>query len=113
MSYKKFFKIIFLATSMGFISFTFVYAEATHLDFTNCVIVSPENLSKVEKKALQVLREEIQKRTDIKLQLSHHWPSNRQPVIAVGLQSQLDQFAGLYQEEIYHSGLARSGTDFS
>ena len=64
------------------------------LDFSNCVIVTPPKLRKVEQKAVVVLQEEIQKRTGIQLPKTNRWPSADQPVIAVGLQSQTRQFVG-------------------
>ncbi|MHC4574530.1 MAG: hypothetical protein ACYS76_10430 [Planctomycetota bacterium] len=41
-----------------------------------------------------VLREEIEKRTGIKLRVTRNWPRGNKAVIAVGLQSQARQFAG-------------------
>jgi hypothetical protein len=64
------------------------------LDFSNCAIVTPKKLGKVEQKAVVVLQEEIQKRTGIQLPKTNRWPSADQPVIAVGLQSQTRQFVG-------------------
>jgi len=70
------------------------------LDFSNCVIVTPTKLGKVEQKAVIVLQEEIQKRTGINLAKADRWPSADQPVIAVGLQSQINQFAGPFLSRI-------------
>ncbi|MHC4708784.1 MAG: alpha-glucuronidase family glycosyl hydrolase, partial [Planctomycetota bacterium] len=68
-------------------------AGAKLLDFSDCVIVAPGSLSKVEQKAVAVLQEEIQKRTGITPQTTKNWPQDK-AVIAVGPQSQISQFAG-------------------
>ncbi|MHC4622833.1 MAG: hypothetical protein ACYS4W_02910, partial [Planctomycetota bacterium] len=46
------------------------------LDFSDCVIVAPGSLSKVEQKAVAVLQEEIQKRTGITPQTTKNWPQD-------------------------------------
>ena len=47
-----------------------------------------------ERKAVTVLCEEIEKRTGIQLKQATQWPDSPTPVIALGLQSQVKQFAG-------------------
>ena len=66
-------------------------AQQKTLDFSGCVVVTPGEIGKVEQKAVIVLQEEIQKRTGIQLPRTGHWPGTDQPVIAVGLQSQIEQ----------------------
>ena len=70
------------------------------LDFSDCVIVTPTKLGKVEQKAVVVLQEEIQKRTGIQLVRADVWPSADQPVIAVGLQSQTRQFVSPFLSDM-------------
>ena len=70
------------------------------LDFSDCVIVTPPKLGKVEQKAVVVLQEEIQKRTGIQLPKTNRWPSANQPVIAVGLQSQTRQFVSPFLADL-------------
>ena len=65
-------------------------ASDADLDFTNSVIVTSRKLEKLEQKALTVLREEIQKRTDIQLNTVTRWPRNKQPVIAIGQKEQIN-----------------------
>jgi len=79
---------------------SYAFAAQKMLDFSDCVIVTPAKLGKVEQKAVTVLAEEIEKRTGIKLAKTNRWPSDRRPVIAVGLQSQIKQFAGPFSSEI-------------
>jgi len=73
-------------------------ASEAHQDFTNSIIVAPRKPEKLEQKALQVLREEIQKRTGIQLNTVTRWPRNKQPVIAIGRKEQIKSFAGPYSD---------------
>jgi hypothetical protein len=75
-------------------------AGAKLLDFSDCVIVAPGSLSKVEQKAVAVLQEEIQKRTGIKPQTTDKWPDGGKAVIAVGPQSHQKQFAGPFSSDL-------------
>ncbi|MHC4239418.1 MAG: hypothetical protein ACYSUC_06635, partial [Planctomycetota bacterium] len=68
-------------------------AGANTLDFSDCVVVTPSKLGKIEQRAVIVLQEEIQKRTGITPQTTKNWPQDK-AVIAVGPQSQISQFAG-------------------
>jgi hypothetical protein len=67
---------------------------AASLDLNKAVIVSPSALSAPEKKAVTVLVEEIEKRTQVRLQTAGAWPSDSTPVIAIGPASALKSFAG-------------------
>jgi hypothetical protein len=67
---------------------------AARLDLSNAVIVAPPDLSGAEQKAVTVLAEEMRKRTGITLEVKTQWPDAPTPVIAVGLRSQISQFAG-------------------
>ncbi len=71
-----------------------LFCQAATLDLGKAVIVSPANLAGPEKKALMVLVEEIEKRTQIRLQTASTWPAESTPVIAVGPASALKAFAG-------------------
>ncbi|MGB2865600.1 MAG: glycoside hydrolase family 20 zincin-like fold domain-containing protein [Sedimentisphaerales bacterium] len=73
-------------------------ASSSNLDFTNSVIVTPPKLERLERKAITVLREEIQKRTGIQLSTLTEWPKNQQPVIAVGQTGQVKILAGPYSD---------------
>jgi len=70
------------------------------LDFSDCVVVVPEETGSVELKAVTVLQEEIEKRTGIKLNRTSGWPGDNKTVIAVGLQSQLEEFAGPFADAL-------------
>jgi len=67
---------------------------AEMIDLSDCVIVAPEKLGKIEAKAVTVLHEEIQKRTGIMPKRAYQWPDGENTLIAVGLQSQAEQYAG-------------------
>jgi hypothetical protein len=91
---KKAGKVLFVTSLLLLQTASSNAAEESMLDFSKCVIVTPENLGSVEQKVVVVLQEEIAKRTGIKLPVEHNWPKAGQAVIAVGLQSQVEQFAG-------------------
>lgn len=73
-----------------------LFCHAASIDFGKAVIVSPPALSGPEKKAVTMLVEEIEKRTQIRLQTSGVWPAESTPVIAVGPASALKSFGGRY-----------------
>jgi hypothetical protein len=75
-------------------------AGSKPLDFSDCVVVVPGSLSRVEQKAVAVLQEEIEKRTGIKPATTEKWPDGDKAVIAVGPQSRLSQFAGPFSSEL-------------
>ena len=89
---KRLFLWITLLSSILF-AFSFLCHAGT-LDLGKAVVVSPSNLSGPEKKAVAVLVEEVEKRTQIRLQTSNAWPAESTPVIAVGPASALTAFAG-------------------
>ncbi len=66
------------------------------LDLSKAVVVTPASLEGAEKKAVQSLVEEIESRTAIRLTVQQTWPTDGQPVIAVGPLSKAGQFAGAY-----------------
>lgn len=74
--------------------------HAPALELKNAVIVAPPDLSSREKKALQMLVQEVEKRTHVLLPMLTAWPSSHAPVIAVGNAATLQQFAGPYSKEL-------------
>ena len=75
-------------------------SQSLALDLANAVIVAPEKLSIPEKKAVSMLVEEVQKRTQIRWERASAWPSGPAAVVAIGLASELNSFAGEYAEEL-------------
>ncbi len=74
--------------------------QAATLDLQNAVIVSPAGLSPREKQAVQMLIEEVEKRTQLRWPGLNAWPSSNAPVVAVGNLATLPQFAGPYSKEL-------------
>ncbi len=70
------------------------------MDFSTAVIVTPAKLSELQQKAITVLQEEIEKRSGIHLSVGSQWPESNKPVIALGLNSKVAQFAGSHTEEM-------------
>src|SRR5439155_12937837 len=60
----------------------------------NALVVIPANLSAPETKAVSMLLDEVEKRTQIRWPTASDWPAARGPVIAVGQPSALKKFAG-------------------
>lgn len=70
--------------------------QAKALDLSNAVVVSPPGLSDPENKAVQMLVEEVEKRTGIRWPRTDAWPTDKVPVIGAGLRSGIPAFAGAY-----------------
>jgi len=70
------------------------------VDFSECVIVTSAEGGRLERKAAAVLEEEIRKRTSIEPRRAYDWPGDNRPVIAVGLQSRMKEFAGPLLSEV-------------
>src|SRR6516164_11860787 len=57
--------------------------KADEIDLRNALVVSPANASKSEQKAIQLLVEEVQKRTLIRWQVADKRTDNQVPAIVV------------------------------
>jgi hypothetical protein len=71
-------------------------ARAAELDLRKAVVVAPAKLSGPERKALELLTDEVRQRSLVRWEVAHAWPADSTPVIAVGPASALKQFAGRY-----------------
>ena len=71
------------------------------LDLSKAVVCSPQTLSGPEKKAVTMLIEEVEKRTQIHWERASAWPSGSAAVVAVGVESALNSFAGEYARELF------------
>ncbi|HUX59504.1 MAG TPA: hypothetical protein VMV77_21200 [Bacteroidales bacterium] len=88
---------------IGFLLFYFSIALAgrgfsqlanNYYDFSNAEIVIPDNLTETEQAAVQMLVDEVKKRTIIKLSTNLKWPDSNIPVIAIGTSASFnDDFA--------------------
>ena len=74
-------------------------APATTLDLREALIIYSPTIEATQRKAISMLQEEAQKRTQIHWAQSTNWPS-KGVVIAVGDVSRISQFAGPYSHEI-------------
>ena len=73
-------------------------AIACAMDLKSAVVVSPAGASMPVQKASQMLREEIEKRTEIRLAETHAWTADA-PAIVVGLNDQVQKLApSLYRQ---------------
>jgi hypothetical protein len=75
-----------------------VYAD--ELDLRKAVIVVPPGLSKSEGKAVDLLVDEVQKRTLTHWPVARAWPAETVPVIAVGPATSLPAFAGPFAQKL-------------
>jgi len=64
------------------------------IDLTQAVVITPPNLTGPESKAVTMLIEEVEKRTQIRWEHTSSWPAGATPVIALGPVSALKTFAG-------------------
>ncbi len=71
-------------------------AHGAELDLARAVIVTPANLSGPESKAVDLLVDEIRKRTWIRWDVTQTWPADSVPVIAIGPAATLKSFAGRF-----------------
>jgi len=70
------------------------------LDLRQAVVVSPPDLTRCESKAIQMLVDEVEKRTLARWEVAHTWPAETVPVVAIGPVSSLNKFAGTFAERI-------------
>jgi hypothetical protein len=61
----------------------FLAGEYLEIDVTQTVIVTQGNLKNSEKNAVQILQDEIQERTGLRLKHSGNWPDEKNPVICI------------------------------
>src|SRR5437763_14754009 len=71
----------------------FLCAIAHGMDLRTAVVVAPVSASVPVRKASQMLREEVEKRTQIRLVETHALPRAEQPAILIGVNGQLQELA--------------------
>ncbi len=69
------------------------------LDLRRVVVVTPSEATRPERGAVRMLVEEVEKRTRLRWAVSHEWPGEAVPVIAVGPASALPALAGPFKED--------------
>src|SRR6185436_180024 len=82
------------------------------LDLSRAIVAVATNLSRPEQKAIAMLVEEVEKRTQIKWAVTSSWPTNAASVIAVGQVSNLNSFAGPHADKLRLDGDARAAEGF-
>src|SRR5438067_1225078 len=70
-----------------------VRAESAMLDLRRAVVLTPKDLGRVEQKAISMLLDEVEVRTQIRLNRADAWPEAAAPVIVVGQTNSLRRFA--------------------
>lgn len=70
------------------------------IDVSGSRIIHFEKKDKLIKKSVEVLQEEVYKRSQIKLGTSHTWPKGQGPIIAIGIEGQLAPFPLEYRKTI-------------
>jgi hypothetical protein len=75
-------------------------SDTAELPLNHAVVVIPSGLSGPERKAVEMLVEEVAKRSQIRWPVAHTWPTEPVPVIAVGTAEALPHFAGRYAAEL-------------
>jgi hypothetical protein len=88
--------------TVAIVVFTVIEVEsglrAGEIDLSRAVVVVPDGLSSTELKAVQVLVEEVRKRSRINWETMIRWPTASVAVIAVGPARLLDSFPKEYRE---------------
>jgi hypothetical protein len=75
-------------------------AWGAEVDLRQATVICPAKLSRQESKAIDLLVEEVHKRTLIDWKVGHTWPADSVPVIAVGPAASLDAFAGAFATQL-------------
>jgi hypothetical protein len=70
------------------------------VDLSRAVVVTPADLSLQEQKAVDLLLDEVFKRTQIRWQVGHAWPEGAEAAVAVGPAVSLANFAGKFAEAL-------------
>jgi hypothetical protein len=70
------------------------HAAPSTIDLTAAVVVAPPDLTGPENKAVVMLLDEVEKRTQVRWERRTAWPTERVPVIAVGTAESLTRLGG-------------------
>jgi hypothetical protein len=77
----------------GAVIFALLASPLWGVDLSNAVIVTAPSMTTPETKAVQTLREEVEKRSQVRLSVQNTWPADSTPVIAVGRSASLRPLA--------------------
>ncbi|HQE82393.1 MAG TPA: hypothetical protein PLM14_05295 [Candidatus Hydrogenedentes bacterium] len=70
------------------------------LQLDSAVVVTPADASRPEQKAVEMLLDEVEKRTTLRWKVVHEWPAGAEPVIAVGTPASLSACAAPVADDI-------------
>ncbi len=73
---------------------------AQNIDFSNATIYCPEKKQEVVQKAIQILQEEVEKRSGIQLEVEKKQSKSATPVIAISLTQHLSNLPPQFQEAV-------------
>jgi hypothetical protein len=94
-------RILSAAARATFVTLLFAgMACGETVELTKAVVVAAPDAAVRERKAVEMLVDEIAKRTGTRLATSANWPAASTPVIAVGRDDSLKQFAGRFYDEL-------------
>ena len=99
--------MVFVCMNVGSIGFS--QQIKNYNDFSASKIVISQDLSETEQAALQILMEEVEKRTMIELPTTLQWPDSSTPVIAIGTASSFNNKGPFNQHIIESSTKAAEG----
>ncbi len=85
--------------SVCFVSLCWALPAAA-ADLSKAVVVTPPNLTAQEKKAVEMLVDEVRKRTQIRLPVANAWPQSGEAVVAIGPAASLAAFGGKFADEL-------------
>jgi hypothetical protein len=75
--------------------------------------VSPQNMSAPEHKAIEMLVDELEKRTIVRWEVIHKWPEEPVPVVAIGQASSLKELGGPLAENISSQPAVKGAEGYS
>ena len=81
------------------------------IDLTSAVVVTPGS-SKIEKKAVAMLINEVHKRTSIAWTSAAEWPAEDKPVIVVGKESSVPEYGGRFTKLLASEPAARADESY-
>jgi hypothetical protein len=97
---------------LGWLGLGMCLARAATVDLTQAVVVAPAGLTPTEERAVTMLVEEVEKRTQVRWDRKSAWPEPSVPVVVVGPWSALDQVAGRFAGELRQSQGAKGAEGY-
>jgi len=68
------------------------------MDLSNAYVLTSNEISRLELKAVKLFVEEIEKRTGIRLKIVREWPTDERPIVLVGSESSISKFLKPYAD---------------